>query len=61
MKACKKCKLLVESNICPVCQSSDLTEKFSGQLIVLDPEKSSIAQKLGAKAVGRYAIKIREK
>ncbi|MCX8197484.1 MAG: DNA-directed RNA polymerase, subunit E'' [Candidatus Micrarchaeota archaeon] len=62
MKACKKCKLLVsEEDKCPICQTSELTEKFSGQLIVIDPEKSQIAQKLGAKLAGRYAIKIREK
>jgi DNA-directed RNA polymerase subunit E" len=62
MKACKNCRLLVvEGPSCPACQGTELTEKFSGQLIVLDPEKSQIGQKLGVKAPGRYAIKIRER
>jgi len=62
MKACKNCRLIVnEEKQCPACQSQELTEKFSGQLVVLDPEKSEIGKKLEIKAPGRYAIKIREK
>ena len=62
MKACKNCRLIVmEGSVCPACQGTELTEKFSGQLFVMDPEKSQIGQKLGVKAPGRYAIKIRER
>jgi len=62
MKACKNCRLIVmEGSSCPACQGTELTEKFSGQLIVLDPAKSQIGQKLGVSAPGRYAIKIRER
>ncbi len=62
MKACKNCRLIVtESATCPNCQGTELTEKFSGQLIVVDPEKSLIGKKLEVKAPGRYAIKIRER
>jgi DNA-directed RNA polymerase subunit E" len=62
MKACKNCHLIVtDTETCPLCQSNELTEKFSGQLIVTDPEKSEIGKKLGVKAPGTYAIKIRER
>lgn len=62
MKACKSCHLIVaDSDKCPLCQSTELTEKFSGQLVVVDPEKSEIGKKLGIKAPGTYAIKIRER
>lgn len=61
MKACKNCRLISDAETCPLCQSTDMTEKFSGQLIVTDPEKSEIAKKLGIKAPGTYAIKIRER
>ena len=62
MKACKNCRLLTtETGKCPGCQSTELTEKYSGQLVVLDPEKSQIGKKLGVKVPGRYAIKIRER
>lgn len=54
--------MIVETGeTCPSCQSTNLTEKFMGQLIVVDPEKSEIAKKIDAKLPGRYAIKIQER
>ncbi|VVB99742.1 Transcription elongation factor Spt4 [uncultured archaeon] len=64
MKACKNCRLILEDasvHQCPNCQGTELTEKYSGQLIVVDPAKSLIGQKLDIKVPGRYAIKIRER
>jgi len=62
LKACKNCRLIIDAaGVCPQCQSTDLVDKWSGQLVVLDPEKSEIGKKLDIKAPGRYAIKIREK
>ena len=62
MKACKNCRLIItDANVCPLCQSTDLVDKFSGQVIVMDPEKSEIGKRLEVKAPGRYAIKLREK
>ena len=62
MKACVNCRLIVnDSGECPACHSANLTEKFMGQLIVMDPEKSEIGKKLEIKAPGRYAIKIQER
>ena len=59
MKACTSCRLIVnEATECPSCHSQNLTEKFMGQLIVMDPEKSEIGKKLEVKIPGRYAIKI---
>lgn len=60
-KACIKCKLVVESSVtvCPNCGSKEFTNNWSGLVIVIDPENSSIAQLLGIKKAGRYAIKIR--
>ncbi len=57
MKACMKCKLIVEGDICPVCQTSELTSNFKGYVIIIDPEHSEIAKKLGATVPGKYAIK----
>ena len=62
MTACKNCRLIVnEGTQCPLCQSTDLVDKFSGQVVVIDPEKSEIGKRLEVKAPGRYAIKLREK
>jgi len=62
MKACTNCRLIVmEGPECPACHGQSLTEKFMGQLIVVDPEKSEIGKKLEVKMPGRYAIKLQQK
>ena len=59
MKACTKCKLIVENeNRCPNCGSEDLSEKFSGLVIILSPEKSEIAKMMNIFLPGRYAIRV---
>ena len=58
-KACKSCKIFVKGNQCPLCHSGDLVTSWKGRVIVLDSEKSEIAQKMGIKVKGEYAIKIR--
>ena len=59
MKACTNCRLIVnEATECPQCHSQNLTAKFMGQLVVVEPEKSEIGKKLDIKLPGRYAIKI---
>jgi DNA-directed RNA polymerase subunit E" len=56
--ACRKCKALTTGKVCPVCNSTDLTSKWSGLIIILDPEKSQIAKILNLKASGRYAVEV---
>ena len=59
-KACKICNTIVESGEkCPKCGSKELTEGFKGRVVVVDPEKSEIAQKLNLKDKGNFAIKTR--
>ena len=59
-KACKNCHLLVEEAAeCPICKTSDFSEKFNSIALIFDAQKSEIAAKLGAKTPGRYAIKVR--
>lgn len=58
-KACKKCKVLVESgDKCPLCQSTQLVESWKGQIVILKPEESEIAKKMNIKEKGTYAIKV---
>ncbi|MEM4702888.1 MAG: transcription elongation factor subunit Spt4 [Candidatus Pacearchaeota archaeon] len=57
-KACKKCKIIVEQEKCPVCQGNNFTESWKGKAIVFDAEKSEIAAKLKIKQPGTYAIKV---
>ena len=58
-KACKKCKIFVDGDICPVCKGNQFSINWQGRLYILDPNKSAIADKVGMKAKGEYAIKTR--
>jgi DNA-directed RNA polymerase subunit E" len=58
-RACRTCKIITEENACPICRSTDLSDDFSGLLIVLDPENSELAEKIDIKEEGRYALRIR--
>jgi DNA-directed RNA polymerase subunit E" len=58
-KACRNCHLVTEANSCPDCKSTDLSDDFSGIVVIIDPEHSSIAKVMGIKKRGRYAVRIR--
>ncbi|MEM3072262.1 MAG: transcription elongation factor subunit Spt4 [Candidatus Bathyarchaeia archaeon] len=58
-KACKNCGALSSGPVCPQCRSTNLSEDWSGLIIVLDPDKSEIAGKVGIKSKGRYAVRVR--
>ena len=58
-RACKICNTIHEGEKCPKCGSKESTEGFKGRIIVLNPEKSEIAQKLKLKDKGEFAIKTR--
>ncbi|HIK00535.1 TPA: DNA-directed RNA polymerase subunit E'' [archaeon] len=55
-KACKKCRFITSESICPVCKSEELSGRFSGVVIIFDPENSEIAKKLTIKQKGEYAL-----
>ena len=58
-KVCKKCKLFVEGATCPMCKGNQFSTIWQGRINVLDANKSSIANKIGIKIKGEYAIKCR--
>jgi len=58
-KACKRCKLFVEGEKCPGCGSDSFSTSWQGRLYVTDVSKSMIAEKIGIKVKGEYAIKVR--
>jgi len=58
-KVCKKCRIFVEGQECPLCHNSNFTETWKGRITILDAEKSEIAKKVGIEAKGEYAIKVR--
>jgi len=58
-KACKICNKIYDGEKCPNCESKEHTENFKGRIVVSNPEKSEIAQKLNIKSKGNFAIKTR--
>ena len=58
-KVCKRCKIFVDGNECPICKSNQFSNNWQGRLYIVDPLKSMIAQKIEVKAKGEYAIKVR--
>ncbi|MEK6741955.1 MAG: transcription elongation factor subunit Spt4 [Nanoarchaeota archaeon] len=58
-KACRLCSTIYEGDKCPKCDSKDSTESFKGKIVVLNPEKSEIANKINLKSKGNFAIKTR--
>ncbi len=58
-KACRTCKIITTENVCPNCKGTELSEDYLGFAIILDPSKSQIADKMGVKEAGQYALKIR--
>ena len=58
-KVCKSCKIFVEGEQCPLCKGNQFTNLFNGKVVVLDSNKSFIAQQMNIKEKGRYAIKVR--
>ena len=58
-KACKKCKIFVAGNECPICHGNKFSTNWQGRIYILDPEKSDIAKKMEIKVKGEYAIKVR--
>jgi len=57
-KACKKCNRICEENICPNCGSHELSNRFQGMIIVIDPNKSEIARKINVQLPGEYALEV---
>lgn len=58
-KVCRDCKRFVKGNVCPICRQSNFSRSWKGIVVVIDPEGSEIAQNLGIKAPGKYAIWVR--
>jgi len=58
-KACRNCRFISMGNICPNCKSSNLSDDWSGLIVIINPEKSEIGKKIDAKSPGKYAIRVR--
>jgi len=57
-KARKNCHYLSGKNVCPICKSQSFTDRWRGFVLVNDPGRSSIAEKMGIKMPGKYALRL---
>ncbi len=58
-RVCKRCRIFIEGNKCPICSGSEFTEGWKGRVIILNPSESEIAKKISINKEGTYAIKTR--
>jgi DNA-directed RNA polymerase subunit E" len=59
-KACKNCRIIItHGDKCPLCGGTDITNKWSSYVVVLNVEKSDIAKRLGAKMNSTYALNMK--
>jgi DNA-directed RNA polymerase subunit E" len=58
-QVCRECHRILTGQTCPVCGSSNLSSDWSGLVIIIDPQKSVIAKKLGVEMADKYALKVR--
>jgi len=60
MSACKECRYIVHTKekVCPKC-GGELSDKYSGVVIILEPERSEVAKLMELNTVGSYAIRVK--
>jgi len=56
-KACKRCKIMVDGDTCPICKGGQFAINWKGRVFILS-EKSEIGKKTNMTKVGEYAIKV---
>ncbi|MBS3108254.1 DNA-directed RNA polymerase subunit E'' [Candidatus Woesearchaeota archaeon] len=58
-KVCKKCRIFVKENECPICKGNQFSESWQGKINIIDANKSEIAKEIGITVKGEYAIKVK--
>lgn len=58
-KVCKKDKIFVDGELCPICKGHNFATNWQGRLYIVDSDKSTIAKKVNAEVKGEYAIKVK--
>jgi DNA-directed RNA polymerase subunit E" len=58
-KACRQCHFISYKSICPNCKAANLSDDFSGKVVIIDPEDSAIARAMNINKKGHYALRVR--
>jgi len=58
-KICRNCKAIIDKDVerCPYCGSTDLSEDYSGFIVIVNQENSELSKKLNLKE-GKWAIRV---
>ena len=59
-KACRTCRAVMEGDVkeCSFCKNNTFTTFWRGYVVVINPEQSEIAQKMGVKKDGKFALRL---
>lgn len=58
-KACRNCRMVVvDEKECPNCGGTAFTTFWRGYVVIVDPEKSEIAKKMGISRQGKFALRL---
>ncbi|KAA0006808.1 MAG: DNA-directed RNA polymerase subunit E [Thermoplasmata archaeon] len=58
MYACKVCHIVTDKDKCPIC-GAPTSKKWKGYVVIFDPTRSLIAQKMSVTKAGEYALRVR--
>ena len=58
-KVCRTCKIFVEGPSCPICKRNQFSDNWKGRLVIIDSQKSGIANNMDITVKGEYAIKVK--
>jgi DNA-directed RNA polymerase subunit E" len=58
--ACGECNLVLEDGIdqCPRCPTAPVSTDWLGLVVILEPDRSAVARRLGVVIPGNYALKV---
>ncbi len=56
--ACRKCRMLTTEKACPNDGSTELSNEWSGLIVIINADKSQVAKTLAITKPGRYALKV---
>lgn len=54
---CRECGYMTSNKKCPNCGSDQFIDKYKGKAVIFDSSKSHVADVIGAKENGAYALK----
>lgn len=57
--ACRECHRVTRDEVCPSCGSENLSEDWSGYVVIIEPGESEIAEKMEVELSGSYSLKVR--